>query len=281
MIPLFYYFGVPRYQVSVDVISKETLLPALNETVQEYGSLEIVSPAGSLDIRRLNNLSVNFPLNRNNYSVRQGDNDLCRLVDFICTELGHLSWNDFQYVQPKDYNGNDPSSLDEICVYYRNIRQHPRVSMEEKRFILRRFYDLMYIETEAFAKTLDMPFKKLKLNNFSRSKNSQGRAIANTDCNGTIHYNRFYLFYDADSIRQTLVHELCHSVNHGHGKEFSKIYEESMLALGLITRPCAFSNHICMPDTGARFPTGSYCPGFDFVKGIKGDCQNFLFDVKL
>jgi len=281
MIPLFYLLGTPRYQVQVDMISREILLPVLNKSLQEYGSLEIISPEGSLDIKRFNNLSVKFPLNRNIYSIRQGANDLCRLVEFICSELNHLSWNDFHYAQPNDYKGNEPSSLDDLCVYYRNLRQNPRVTMDEKRFVLRRFYDLMYIETESFARTLGMPFRKLTLNNFSRSKNNPSRAMASTDCFGTIHYNRFYLFFDADSIRQILVHELCHSTNRGHSKEFSKVYEESMLALGLITRPCAFSDHLCMPDTGARFPTGSYCPGFDFVKGIKGDYQNFLFDVKL
>ena len=270
-------------EIGVQSLERDEIVSALIQCgLKENGFVSLESPVGRFRIKRYENLTVEFPCNINMYSIRQGPNDLYRLADFICEEHQHLSWTEFHYKQPDDYQGYDPETLDQLCVFYRRMRQNKkRISLEDKTFLLQRFYDLIYQETENFAKILGVPFHKLKILNFTRSRSYPGRAIANTDCNGTIHYNRYYLFHDAETIRQVLVHELSHQKERGHSKKFSKYHEEAMLELGLIPRACAYSKHLCEPLSGAKFPTGEYCPGYDFVKFIKGDYQNFLYDVKL
>ena len=120
--------------------------------------------------------------------------------------------------------------------------------------------DMIFEESCLLSRKLEMPFRRLHLYSASRLG-----TVASTDCGGGISYNAFYLFEDAESIRQTLVHELCHSVVSGHGRTFSKVLEDSLLSLGFISRPCAYSDKLYDPyDFGARFPYGKYCPGYDF-----------------
>lgn len=227
-----------------------------------------------------NSIIVRFPNNVNKYSVKYGKS-FKTVCSFIMDNFEELSWTDFHYVEPPEFLGDDPRTLDELCMYYRRIRQtKTRIQMEEKQFVLGRFRDFIFEELKSYSERLEMPFKKLTLRNFRKSR-ANGRVIANTDCRGNINFNKGFLYDDADSIRETLVHELCHSQNGGHGKEFSLILENSLLKLGLIPRPCAWSKNLSMPRTGARFPLGQYCPGYNFVKGIKGDHENFLYNVRM
>lgn len=227
-----------------------------------------------------NSIIVRFPNNVNKYSVKYGKS-FKTVCSFIMDNYETLSWTDFHYVEPPEFLGDDPRTLDELCMYYRRIRQtKTRIQMEEKEFVLGRFRDFIFEELKSYSERLEMPFKKLTLRNFRKSRAS-GSTIANTDCQGSVNFNKGFLYDDADSIRGTLVHELCHSQKGGHGKEFSLILENSMLKLGLIPRPCAWSKKLSMPRTGAKFPLGRYCPGYNFVKGIKGDRENFLYNVRM
>ena len=237
-----------------------------------YGKLKLtVNPRST---------SVHFPYNVNSYFIRHGKS-FKTVCSFIMDNYEKLSWTDFHYVEPPEFLGDDPRTLDELCMYYRRIRQtKTRIQMEEKEFVLGRFRDFIFEELKSYSERLEMPFKKLTLRNFRKSRAS-GRTIANTDCQGSVNFNKGFLYDDADSIRETLVHELCHSQKGGHGKEFSLILEHSMLKLGLIPRPCAWSKKLSMPRTGAKFPLGRYCPGYNFVKGIKGDYENFLYNVRM
>lgn len=237
-----------------------------------YGKLKLtVNPRST---------SVHFPYNVNSYFIRHGKS-FKTVCSFIMDNYETLSWTDFHYVEPPEFLGDDPRTLEEVCMYYRRIRQtKTRIQMEEKEFVLGRFRDFIFEELKSYSERLEMPFKKLTLRNFRKSRAS-GSPIANTDCQGSVNFNKGFLYDDADSIRGTLVHELCHSQNGGHGKEFSLILENSMLKLGLIQRSCAWSEHLSMPSTGAIFPLGRYCPGYNFVKGIKGDYENFLYDVRM
>lgn len=225
-------------------------------------------------------VGVHFPYNINRYSVRRGKTSK-KACSFILDNYERLSWKDFHYIEPPEFLGESPQTLDELCMYYRRIRQtKARISREEKQFVLGRFRDFIFEELQSFSERLEMPFKKLTLRNF-RSGRFPGHVVANTDCRGNISFNKGFLYDDADSIRETLVHELCHSQSRGHGKEFSRILEESLIKLGLISRPCAWSEHLSMSATGVRLPLGKYCPGYDFVKGIKGDYENFLYNIRM
>lgn len=241
-------------------------------TIQmQNGKLFISSLWGGPEIR--------FPHNCNTYKLPHTKHVDRRTAEWICKEWEHLCWTDFHYTPPQDYFGNDPKTLDELCVLFKNLRHKRRVSRLEKEFVINRFLELMYEEAKGFAEKLNMPFHSLRLLSIgSLSK------IANTDGHGTITYNVNRLYQDADTIRQVLVHELCHSIRSDHGNEFSKVMEESMISLGLISRPCSYSTYLDMSDktsgailpdgSGARFPTGRYCPGYNFFTFIKGEFDN-------
>ena len=222
---------------------------------------------------------IRFPHNCNAYKRDFAKHTGRITAEWICKEWDHLSWTDFHYTPPQDYFGNDPKTLDELCVFFKNLRHKRRVSRLEKEFVINRFLELMYEEAKVFAEKLNMPFHSLRLLSIgSLSK------IANTDGHGTITYNVNRMYQDADTIRQVLVHELCHSIRSDHGNEFSKVMEESMISLGLISRPCSYSTYLDMSDktsgailpdgSGARFPTGKYCPGYNFFTFIKGEFDN-------
>lgn len=202
-------------------------------------------------------ICIHFPGNLNTYRLRYSKGAEISVAEWIYQEWEHLCWNDFTYNAPSEYIGNDPQTLDEMCVFYRHLCLRHRVTKEEKRFAVIRFLDLMFEESLHFANGINLPFRSLRL--FHKGLSS----IASTDCHGHIIYHTTYLCYDADSIRQTLVHELCHGAVRGHTKEFSKTMENAMLTLKLINRPCAYDEHLMAPE-GARFPTGKYCPGYNF-----------------
>lgn len=279
----------PQHNCDIDLgstpLSKEVLEEILRQR-QGSGVIHIKTVSGPVfrnEILTLtaekNSIIVSFPNNVNKYSVRHGKtfNNVC---SFIMDNYERLSWTGFHYAEPPEFLGDNPRNLDELCMYYRRIRRtRARIQMEEKEFVLGRFRDFIFEELKSYSERLEMPFKKLTVRNFRKSRAS-GRSIANTDGRGNINFNKGFLYDDADSIRGSLVHELCHSQNGGHGKEFSLILENSLLKLGLITRPCAWSEHLSMPN-GARFPLGEYCPGYNFVKGIKGDYENFLYNVRM
>ncbi len=280
----------PQYNYDIDLDSTPLSKEVLEEILGQRHGSDIIriktasGPASHHGILTLmvekNSIIVRFPKNVNKYSIRYGKS-FKNVCSFIMDNYERLTWTDFHYVEPTEYLGEDPRTLDELCVYYRRLRKtKSRIKMEEKEFILGRFRDLIFEELRSYSERLEMPFKKLTLRNFRNSRAS-GRAIANTDCRGNINFNKGFLYDDADSIRGTLVHELCHSRNSGHGKEFSLIFENSLLKLGLIPRPCACSEHLSMPNSGARFPLGEDCPGYNFVKGIKGDYENFLYNVRM
>jgi len=213
---------------------------------------------------------IGFPHNCNTYKLPHAKHIDRRTAEWICKEWEHLCWTDFHYIPPREYDGDDPRTLDELCVYFKNLRQKARVSRMEKERILKLFLDLIYDEANVFAEKVNMPFHSLHLLSLSSIN-----VNANTDCRGTITYNVHKLFQDADSIRHTLIHELCHSVVKGHGKEFSKVMEESMLALGFIPRPCSYSTRLYESlHSGARFPIGIYCPGYQWYTGGKGEFDN-------
>ena len=202
--------------------------------------------------------AIGFPQNKDNaYKLTFSKDVDKKVADWICKEWEHLSWADFHYTSPAEYTGNDPQTLDELCAFYRRLRMSDIWNQEVKSMVARRFLDFIFEEASTFAQKLNMPFHTLHL--FS----PPGRRLASTDCAGKITFNAHKLHQDADTIRQIIVHELCHSVIMGHGKRFSKTMEEAMLTLGLIPRPCAFSDKLCNWG-GVNFPTGSYCPGYDF-----------------
>lgn len=183
---------------------------------------------------------------------------------FINRYAEKLSWSDYIYVPPAPYYGNAPKTLDELCVFYQQLRMHSRVYQDEKDFVIERFAELIFEEAMRLADILEMPFSSLFLHHGTT------RRIASTNCKGHITYNTRFLFDDADTIRETLVHELCHSKEGGHGLRFSKLMEQSMLKCGLIHRPCVYAPQLRMSN-GACFPIGKHCPGYNFLKGIKGD----------
>ena len=199
-----------------------------------------------------------FPLNENKYKLTFSKDVDKKNAEWICKEWEHFSWADIHYSSPAEYAGNDPQTLDELCVYYRRLRRTNHWDQEVKNKVAQLFLDLIFEEATIFAQKLNMPFHTLHLFS-SRSRTT----IASTNCEGLITFNAHRLHQDADSIRFEIVHELCHSVSGGHGRDFNKAMEEAMLFLGLITRPCAFSNKLCNWN-GVRFPTGNYCPGYDF-----------------
>ena len=223
------------------------------------------TPVGELSIITLSRgYEIRFPRNGfNRYKLAYTRNAEMRVAEWICNEWDHLCWSDFQYVPPAEYGGKDPGTLDEMCVYYRNVRKMARVSRAEKDRVARLFLDFIFDEARTFADRLDLPFQRLHLYS---SMNRQH--IAHTDGSGSISYNANRLSCDADSIRETLVHELCHSVCRGHGKDFAKAMENAMLTLGLIPRPCAYSDHLDTSFSGPRFPIGQHCPGYNFNKGV-------------
>ena len=228
----------------------------------QYGKLSISSLWGGPEII--------FPNNCNSYKLPHTRHIENRTAEWICKEWEHLCWTDFHYIQPREYDGDDPQTLDELCVYFRNLRQKPRVSKAEKERTLKLFLNLIFEEATVYAEKLNMPFHSLHLQSLSSMN-----VLAKTDGCGIITYNVHKLFYDADSIRHTLVHELCHSVVKGHGKEFSKVMEESMLALEFIPRPCSYSARLYESmHSGARFPLGIYCPGYHWLTGLKGEFDN-------
>ena len=213
---------------------------------------------------------IGFPNNCNSYKLPHTKHIENITAEWICKEWEHLCWTDFHYRPPQEYDGDDPQTLDELCCYFRNLRQKPRVSRAEKERTLKLFLNLIFEETTLYAEKLNMPFHSLHLQALGSIN-----VRAKTDGCGTITYNVHKLFYDADSIRHTLVHELCHSAVKGHGKEFSKVMEESMLALEFIPRPCSYSARLYESmRSGARFPIGIYCPGYQWFTGLKGEFDN-------
>ena len=257
---------MPQNTVVVELQCKKPAQEDLFKIIRDYGikreeeywGLCIKTQVGKLLIRGAIwvGYELYLPDNCNCYKMRVSKEVDKKMAEWICKEWEHLSWMDFHYVTPPEYNGNDPQTLDELCVYYRALRQHINVSDEEKKKVARRFLDLMFEETKTYAAVLDMPFNKLRL--FSAMRNN-----AVTNGQGSITYNPHIFYHDADSIRAVLVHELCHSVELGHGKRFSIANEEAMLTLGLIPRPCAYSEKLSV-NNGPRFPIGQHCPGYDF-----------------
>ncbi len=226
-------------------------------------TIDILTPSGTLSIKKAfrSGYEISFPDNSYNlYKLRYTKDPDIKIAEWIHKEWEHLCWSDFHYIQPPDYNGDSPETLDELCVYYKKCRTAGPVSNVEKKKFAGLFLDLICEDACQLSRKLEMPFRRLYLYSSDRLG-----TVARTDCFGGISYNAFYLFEDAESIRLTLVHELCHSVEPHHGKSFSKVLEDSLLALGFISRPCAFSDKFYDPfGHGAHFPYGKYCPGYDF-----------------
>lgn len=232
-------------------------------------NMVIVTPKGEISVSKFmsdNGYYLRYPKNYNQYKFKLGTSAKT-MARVIQRDIDVLSWAEFHYVHPEPFVGDDPRTLDELCVYYQQLRQKPRVSQNEKYYVLKSFADLIFEETKKFSDILDMPFKTLLV------YSGGYRTIARYDwVECRVSFNSNFFFHDADSIRQTIVHELCHSRAHGHGMRFSSIMEESMLKCGLISRPCVCSPQLIMGNySGARFPVGKYCPGYNFLKGIKGE----------
>lgn len=243
---------------------------------EQLYAIDILTPLGTLSIKKSfrSGYEISFPDNRYNlYKLRYSKEPGWKIADWVHKEWGHLCWGDFHYSQPPDYNGDSPDNLDELCVYYKKRRAEGPISGIERKKIAGMFLDMIFDEAYQLSRKLELPFQRLHLYSSDRLS-----TVASTDCFGKISYNAFYLFDDADSIRQTLVHELCHSLEYGHGKKFSKILEESMLALGFISRPCAYSDKFYDPfEQGAHFPSGKYCPGYDFY--VRSNMFPFIVSV--
>ena len=253
---------MPQDTVIVELQCKKPAQEDLSKIIRDYEiyPLCIKTQVGNLLIRRSifgGGYELWFPDNCNRYKMRVSKEVDKKIAEWIFREWEHLCWTEFHYLTPQEYKGDDPQTLDDLCVYYRALRQQINVPNEEKKKVARRFLDLMFEGTKKYALVLDMPFKKFHL--FSAMVN---RAVTNGQ--GSITFNSHSLYDNADSIRAVLVHELCHSVVWGHGKRFSKVMEESMLTLGLIPRPCAYSEKLC-ENNGAGFPIGRDCPGYDFA----------------
>ena len=266
------------FQIQTDRPSPEELARIIRESGIKPGEgcnrLYIKTLNGFLDVKTLwGGYKICFPDNCNHYNLNYKKDADKKVAEWICKEWDHLCWNDFRYVSPSEFTGTNPQTLDELCVFHRNLRQKPRVYRAEKEMVASRFLDLIFAQAKKYADILGMPFHKLHL--FT----SKGLYIAWTNFSGAITYNANYLYDDADSIRQTLVHELCHSVKHGHGKEFSRVMEEAMLTLKLISRPCAYSDKLINWMSGARFPTGKYCPGYDFI--VRGSGYDHVIFKKI
>ena len=258
--------SAPTFLIQRDRPEQEELARLIRECsiipgeCKSYFRLESQRGIGTIRYSTLcNGYEVNFPENNYNRYILHYKKDVDKKVaEWVCNEWDNLCWNDFKYIAPKEYDGDDPQTLDELCVFNRNLRNRDKVSRTEMKRVAMRFLDLIFVEAKDFAEQLGMPFRQLHL--LSSKKNYR----AKTDCKGRITYNIFYLFEDADSIRQTLVHELSHSLCSGHGKDFCKVMEDAMLSLKLIPRPCAYSDKIDSWYFGIRFPTGCYCPGYEF-----------------
>ncbi|MGM9743026.1 MAG: hypothetical protein ACI3ZC_08210, partial [Candidatus Cryptobacteroides sp.] len=120
-------------------LSKEALEEILG---QRQGSdiIHIKTASGLNDILTLmadnNSIIVRFPNNVNKYSVKYGKS-FKTVSTFIMDNYERLSWTDFHYVEPPEFLGDNPRTLDELCMYYRRIRQtKTRIQMEEKEFVL-------------------------------------------------------------------------------------------------------------------------------------------------
>lgn len=246
---------------SVDEISE--CLQCL--TKSRFMDIKLITPKGDVLISKnwYSFYDISFPLNPNPYIAKRNTTEKT-LAKIISRDIDKLSWMDFHYVSPSPFVGDTPRTLDELCVFYQNLRMKSRVSQMEKDYVLERFAELIFEEAHRLSSILEMPFTSLHLHRGGL------RIIASTDCYGHITFNSRFLFYDADSIREILVHELCHSESRGHSKRFNEVMEKSLLKCNLISRPCACSPNLSAR-SGASFPIGKCCPGYNFLKGLKGE----------
>lgn len=286
-----WYSSGPKPFDKIVSISTSSFYPDRQEWIDIFARAEMESPItkqlfvngpwGALICEKPNRgpINISFPHNCNSYSMRDGCGLKSRLTNFISEDFNRLCWADITYVGPNEYNGDCPANLDELCVFYKKLRQKSRVPLQEKEYVVSLFSKYLFEESQKIADLLKMPFKSLKL-----YERKSGGSIALTDCEGKIYYNKRYLFYDPDSIRAILVHELCHSLcSSGHGREFSSTMEGAMLKLGYIPRPCSSSQYLAMSKKGgADFPVGINCPGCTWLSHrIKGDDDNYLYGVKV
>lgn len=65
---------------------------------------------------------IGFPHNCNTYKLPHTKHVERRTAEWIINEWEHLCWTDFHYIPPREYNGDNPQTLDELCVYYKNLR---------------------------------------------------------------------------------------------------------------------------------------------------------------
>lgn len=239
----------------------------LSVTRNHQWDIKLITPKGEIGFGRKwsGGYYIVFPQNCNSYVVRSNASEQ-KMAKIIYQDIDRLSWMDYQYVEPSPFVGDIPQTLDEVSAYYQDVRKKLRITQEEKDFVLDCFAKQMFEETLRLSSIIEMPFKSLHLHYGST------KIIARTDGKGNIEYNSRCLFHDADTIRQTIIHELCHSETLGHGKRFSTVMESTMMKCGYIDRPCACSPNIStsMP-AGARFPIGRYCPGYNFLKGLRGE----------
>lgn len=242
----------------------------------DYLELHIMTNRGKLYIGRwCGGYMITFPLNEDNcYQPRFRKDIEKKVADWICKEWNHLCWNDFHYTSPAAFKGDNPKTLDEACVYFRNLRSSNNWNQDIKEYVTQRFLDLTFEEAKNFANKLNMPFNRLYISS------SFGPLLAYTDGQGKIILNTNCLFQDADTIRQILVHELCQHVSLKQGSVLCKAKEDSMLQLGLIPRPCAYSDKL-IHLLGIVFPTGKYCPGYDFENPFYHDTPGHTFMDKV
>ena len=222
-----------------------------------YSSMYVKTKAGDLFVaKESRGCLIQFPHNTFNYYVMPFSKETDKEVaEWVCKEWEHLSWTDFHYTPLVAYDGNALQNLDDVCADCRHLRENNIWTQDIHSIVARLLLDSIYEESDSLARKLNMPFQSLQL------LSSNIRAGAYTDGAGNITFNARYIFPDADSIRQTIVHELCHSVSPGHGRKFNKAMEEAMLLLGLVPRPCAYS-HKLNNYGGPVFPIGIFSPGY-------------------
>ncbi|MBQ9310146.1 MAG: hypothetical protein IJ222_04700 [Bacteroidales bacterium] len=108
-----------RWHIFVPITQIDAMTtPTVPDTSNDYtGTIQNPHP-GTLSIKKalISGYEISFPENRYKlYKLRYTKEPDRRIAEWIHKEWEHLCWTDFHYIQPPDYNGYTPETLDELC----------------------------------------------------------------------------------------------------------------------------------------------------------------------
>lgn len=172
---------------------------------------------GHLILRMCGNYAlVTFPGNPNVYGVLPEN-----VLDFRARYRSVLSWRG---IIAKE---EEKDEIYFLCKMYRTLKEKDEIPANTKDTLYFQFKDCLVRQTMAYAAKFGFNVSSVNLRTRGMQK------LGSCSQNGDISYNPILIEYGPMVIKETILHELCHTVHHNHRMKFWILLERCLVECGL------------------------------------------------